>query len=493
MGSIHALRLGGRGLLAAALLTAGLVAGPAAGPASAEDYTASRSDGGYHARFCRTGSDGRYLQREQTLRVLAWRHDDPIAQFCLGGIYRTGKLDGNIDRRIDRVEAYVWYYLASVNQNIIGASPAAVQDFIALRKDSLTWRNRLYQGLILDERNEAFKRIAYILSSRGGPGFLRLGELYAGFEPLNIVETYDGGYRDVEPTTPPPARRYGIFPLPWVMSVEPEPVAPTTPYYGDGDIDSLRPHTGLPRSLTESLVYLHLAEEAGYPVASRMVERTKRAITEEALERDPRQGEIQANELVVIAQARAANWQPPFEVYPGGLSDPSLGATDLDDVLLRVELIDVKWFQTALKALGIYDGPIDNVVGIGTRKAYAAFQSGIFARETGKLTPPQKVLLIKTAALRDHRISQYVLGYMYHNCLGVEPNVFRAKHWFEKSAAQRYPYALYALSTYYKDGYGVEADLTKAEHYFNAAKQEGFGNYGYPHLNPVEPSCPYKG
>lgn len=474
----------------------GFVAAPvlwSSGGAQAEVY-----DGGveasHFARFCRHGGDGQFLRREQSLRLQAWRRDDLIAQYCLGSIYRLGDYEGAASRRINRVEAYVWYYLASVNQNVIGASPEAISDFVALRQEALTWRVRLFDGLILDERTDAHRRIGYILASRGPGGLLRLGELYSGYEPLSIVEAQTGGgYRDVEPAAPPPKPRYGIFPLPWMISTKPEPAKPgPLPVYGEGAGADLHLRAGLPRSPTEALLYFYLSERAGHPGAARLVAATRRAIAEEISEREPLRGDALAAELVSIAQARAANWQPAFEVYPQNLGDPSIGATELDDVLLRVELLDVRWLQKSLAALGLYKGPVDNVAGAGTQAAYRDFQASVFARETGTLTPAQKVLLVKTAALAEHRVSQYVLGYMYHNCLGVQPNVFRAKHWFERAAAQRYPYALYALHTYHKDGYGVEPDLRQAESYLAEARREGFGRPGYPALDPVQPSCPYK-
>jgi len=459
----------------------------ATGPAAAEPGSAPP-----YSRFCGDVPLHSYLKREQSLRLHGWRYDDQISQYCLGELYRRGELDGNASRRVSRVEAYVWYYLASVNQNVYGSTEQAVDDFSAIRKSALHWRNRLFAGLILDERTNATRRINYILSSRGARGYLRLGELYAGYEALRIERASSDSYSETPLTTSEPRRR-APWPLAWVMTQQGElaDVGSDFTYSESEDDDVTGAGTGLPISRTEALLYFHLAKEAGHPSAHRQIVRTESTIKLNAGSGVSSHGGVLAAELVSIAKARAGNWEPPFEVYPDGYSDPSLGATGLDDILLRIDLLDVRWLQHALKALGYYRGPIDNVKGGGTDKAFRAFQKSIFARETGVLTPAQRVLLIKKAALADNRISQYVLGYMYHNCIGVKANIFRAKRWFEKSAAQRYPYALFALHTYYKNGFGAEPDLRNSEHYLAEARRAGYGRPGYPSLNPVEPSCPH--
>lgn len=447
-----------------------------------------------YSRFCGDVPLHSYLRREQSLRLHAWRYDDQISQYCLGELYRRGEMDGSASRRVSRVEAYVWYYLASVNQNVYGSTEQAVDDFSAIRRSALNWRNRLYVGLILDERTEAIRRINYVLASRGARGLLRLGELYAGYEALGIERISADRYSEVPLTqTKPEPRRRAPWPLAWVMTQQGEMADLDTDLtYSEGETEDVTgAGTGLPISRTEALLYFHLAKEAGHPSAHRQIERTEATIKLNTGTAVSSHGGILAAELVTIAKARAGNWEPPFEVYPDGYSDPSLGATDMDDILLRIDLLDVRWLQQALKALGHYRGPIDNVKGGATTKAFRDFQKSIFARETGELTPAQRVLLIKKAALADHRISQYVLGYMYHNCIGVKANIFRAKRWFEKSAAQRYPYALFALHTYYKNGFGAEPDLRNAEHYLAEARRAGYGRAGYPSLNPVEPSCPH--
>ena len=71
---------------------------------------------------------------------------------------------------------------------------------------------------------------------------------------------------------------------------------------------------------------------------------------------------------------------------------------------------------------------------------------------TGVLTPPQKVALIQSAAEVNHPQSQYILGVMYAEGIGVPVNGETAIGWLKRSADFGYPLAHYALGKYYRQG-----------------------------------------
>ncbi|MEQ8178595.1 MAG: tetratricopeptide repeat protein [Amphiplicatus sp.] len=100
-------------------------------------------------------------------------------------------------------------------------------------------------------------------------------------------------------------------------------------------------------------------------------------------------------------------------------------------------LIEMRQKQTALRALGYYNGKVDNKHGAQTRAAIRWFQSDLWFDETGALTAEQTVLLICGAAQIAKDVnSQNVLGIMYATGLGVRQNTDYALNWLEM-AAQR--------------------------------------------------------
>jgi TPR repeat protein len=100
-------------------------------------------------------------------------------------------------------------------------------------------------------------------------------------------------------------------------------------------------------------------------------------------------------------------------------------------------LISMKQKQQALKALGYYNGVVDNKHGAATREAIRQFQDDLWFDEKGVLTAEQTVLLICGGAQIAKDIgSQNVLGVMYAGGLGVRQNTDFAMDWLE-AAAQR--------------------------------------------------------
>lgn len=101
------------------------------------------------------------------------------------------------------------------------------------------------------------------------------------------------------------------------------------------------------------------------------------------------------------------------------------------------ELIEMKQKQTALKALGYYNGDVDNRHGGKTRTAVRDFQADLGQTQNGVLNAEQTVLLICGGAQIAKDIeSQNVLGIMYATGLGVRQNLDFALNWLE-AAEQR--------------------------------------------------------
>ena len=99
--------------------------------------------------------------------------------------------------------------------------------------------------------------------------------------------------------------------------------------------------------------------------------------------------------------------------------------------------IKMKQKQTALSALGYYNGNIDNRHGPESREAIRDFQGDLWFDQTGVLSAEQTVLLICGGAQIAKDIgAQNVLGIMYASGLGVRQNTDFALDWLE-SAAQR--------------------------------------------------------
>ncbi|MEO0399330.1 MAG: tetratricopeptide repeat protein [Pseudomonadota bacterium] len=100
-------------------------------------------------------------------------------------------------------------------------------------------------------------------------------------------------------------------------------------------------------------------------------------------------------------------------------------------------LIEMKQKQRALKALGYYNGDVDNRHGAQTRLAVRDFQGDLGSDQTGVLSAEQTALLICAGAQIAKNIdSQNVLGIMYATGLGVKQNTDFALNWLE-AAAQR--------------------------------------------------------
>ena len=114
------------------------------------------------------------------------------------------------------------------------------------------------------------------------------------------------------------------------------------------------------------------------------------------------------------------------------------------------DLIEMKQKQAALKALGYYNGKVDNRHGANTRGAVRLFQADVGFDQTGVLTAEQTVLLICGGGQIAKDVgSQNVLGIMYATGLGVRQNTDFALNWLEAAAQRGDSDALWNLALMY--------------------------------------------
>jgi TPR repeat protein len=154
-------------------------------------------------------ADGGRTEQAMTLpdavkvwRQEAWQRDDFLAQVRLGDLYSTSQSIAPGETKnaafVDPVEAYVWYFMAlrpgrdyRADDNM-GASDTVY----GVRNGALNSAEQIYNSLTFEQRLDARARILYILSSRGGEGFLTLGRIHAsGWQ--------DSGYHGGPNSLPP--------------------------------------------------------------------------------------------------------------------------------------------------------------------------------------------------------------------------------------------------------------------------------------------------
>lgn len=135
----------------------------------------------------------------------AWQRDDFLSQVRLGDLYSVNQSLGASETKnasfVDRVEAYVWYYLAFRPGNDYRAdnNMAAADTIYNVRNTAIANAEQIYSSLTFEQRLDARARILTILSSRGAEGFLTLGRIHAS----------NTGY-DAAPITTAPRKK-------WVM------------------------------------------------------------------------------------------------------------------------------------------------------------------------------------------------------------------------------------------------------------------------------------
>ncbi len=443
---------------------------------------------------------GDYTRAVKLWRRAAWQEDDLFSQLELGDLYSKGKL---VNR--DYVEAYVWYYLASVNTTALGLTPNAYQIRKIKLAEALEKRKRVYVPMVPQERAEARDRIVYILASRGAEGFFKLGEIFDERRACQRGQRYNDS-KELVTASPDEeldikeGKALIIYSRSIVKGGESSPYTSGASQWDDKHIfyvpdpnnpNDIRPcearhheslfmtEDGISPNNAEALSYYILAAGKGHPFAAEL--RTDLTDHMNGSRGGAPGGSITiSTRIIESAKRRAANWRPPFETYPGKHSDESEGDSDREDALARINELDLRWLQKAMKALGIYKGEPDNEWGGHTAESMRAYQKMIGAPVTKQmtefhnLTGEQKIRLIKTVAARGDKEIQNVLGSMYYYGIGEPVNYSSAQIWFERSADQLYPYALYNLGVMYRDGFGTPVDKNQAATYFMAAKQAGY-------------------
>ena len=117
------------------------------------------------------------------------------------------------------------------------------------------------------------------------------------------------------------------------------------------------------------------------------------------------------------------------------------------------DLIQMREKQEALRALGYYNGNVDNRHGAKTRAAVREFQADLWFDQTGVLSAEQTVLLVCAGAqVAKNQNSQNILGIMYATGLGVRQNTDFALNWLEIAAQRGDADALWNLAIMYGTG-----------------------------------------
>jgi hypothetical protein len=415
----------------------------------------------------------------------AWRDDDFLSQIRLGDIYGDERGD---NKYYDPVESYVWYYLASVSDRIhehIGdryARRVIATDF----HRSLEQQQKLMLLLTADQREQARRRIIYILSCRGADGFIKLGQIHTANYGDDAAPTAPSGppawnaHGPRNSYTPPPDT-YGSLGNVW--SSEHRFHNDAESEFDNGDAATARRQMGIetdsviPPNNGEALTYFHIADNMGDPLAREYLR---------GLDANVRSSRWLGPRVAAEAAEKAQYWAPSFEFYPVG-DNPS-GVPYSDECHLGFERqkalslaqpgIPPHDVQQALWFLGWSSVPFARwaaTTGGAEYKAIARFQATIGDDPTGKFTPLELVRVIQTAAQKGDASSQNALGVMYAKGIGVPLNYVRARYWFEKAGDQRFGAALYHLGVLYKAGPpGIKQDLSKANDYMVASAGAGF-------------------
>lgn len=249
---------------------------------------------------------------------------------------------------------------------------------------------------------------------------------------------------------------------------------------------------GMPKDDKEALLFFRLAADREIPEAAAYADSLAGRVSWRKQEEKDR------------FEEDYINWQPPL---PSDYRDDTpylkklerenkeAEARELREALERTDRIPTLLIQEALNALGYRAGVEDGKFGPSTRAAVRRWEfdkvknKKISAEEKraqvdGLLAPAEKVDLIKAAARRDHPKSQYTLGLLYAEGVGVEADGDKAVKELKK-ASEHLAIANYALGMIYIRGTtGVEPikpDSAEARYYLSQAYARGYT----PALEPL--------
>ncbi|MBV8976446.1 MAG: sel1 repeat family protein [Alphaproteobacteria bacterium] len=409
-------------------------------------------------------TDGLLAQRNISLeaglaiwRKAAWVQDDFLSEIQLGDVYGNEAGD---NRYFDPVESYVWYFLATHSARIwehLGdgfARRLVANDF----HRALWHEDKLMLLLSPEQREDARNRIVYVLSCRGAEGFLTLGRIHEtgvnatfGADLPSDSAAVFGGMSDM-------AHSYESFRDRSEREFISGPEAQARRAMGVLTASVVLRNDG------DALTFFHIADAMGHPLAREYLKGLEGAV---------RHMRPLGPRIADAAIDKARSWSPPFEFYPPGDSPSGVPYTDECPMTLERQRALVlaerelppRAAEHALLFLGWAGGP----------RGVQRFQQTLAETPNGRLSAPQAVRAIQTAAIRGDAPSQNALGVMYAHGVGVAKNYVRAEHWFKKAADQRFGAALYHLGVLYKAGpEGIHQDLPKANDYFTASALAGF-------------------
>jgi TPR repeat protein len=469
----------------------------------------------------RSYAAGRKDEAIRLLRRAAWQENDFLAQIKLGEIYSAKVAD---DKNFeDRAEAFVWFYMAARNPNIV--EHLHVEEAAQYIVDAMAMAEReartIYSTLLQDERIEVRNRIIYIQGCMGAGGHMRLGMYY---DP-NIAERHQSGSLQGSSMLRPIVRPFHQKYTPGTPLAGPQGVAPLR--NGDaagvaapvgrwaGDIcrdstwwgwlfgDPLKCAPGDPDgssssvfavSAVEALMHYHLASRFAPPNNPLPAKYIASII---ATAETPEEGK----KLDEIAKGKAKRWLSPFEFYASesrGRGETLSGLVHSDEcpvdgdrggalaVADRTISPDIR--MDMLKFLNFHRAD-----GLPASVAVKKFQDFLGDPETGVMTAVQTVRLFQIAAVRGYVRAQRCLGIMYLKGIGVEKDAVRGEYWLLKAAEQGDGEAMYALSELYSLGAdGVEKMEDKASRYRQGAAIAGFNPVKAEFLRLLE-TAPVRG
>jgi hypothetical protein len=403
--------------------------------------------------------------RFRALRHAAWQNDDFWAQVELGHLYNATRDNSDYDP----VEAYVWYFLASINpQSRLDGEVEYDGDYrypsvYDATKDAKRNRAHIAQLFTSDQRDEARDRITYILACRGPAGFVLLGELYSRWSPVDTGDSFSGS----SSTQGERSREYR-----------------SGDQGGSGSDYEEEPVRPIAADDHDAMLYYQLAANSG----SRLSNRYQDYVNEyqDFLKHDL--GEANGQEVAQSAAIDAQRWHLPFAYYPGSrtrsgipLTDECNGNGDNDQYPEGADDTPISYWnlQEALWALNyLRDPPTKKILDPNSKEMFdatVAYQKSHGKDATGRLTIRQGLDLVTEAAERQDPASEIALGKIY--VLGSIQSVPEVANgdgevWWQQVAKDRRAsnyyrgMAFYDLSSVYRNGYGnVPADRAQADLY----------------------------
>lgn len=113
------------------------------------------------------------------------------------------------------------------------------------------------------------------------------------------------------------------------------------------------------------------------------------------------------------------------------------------------------------------------LISILSNPVLAGFTEGVAAYESGNA--PLAAKEFRAAAEEGHADSQFNLGLMYEQGIGVSQDEREAVVWYEKAALQGHSYAQFNLAVLYENGRGTDVNFAEAHQWYRKAAVQGDG------------------